>query len=147
MRRYTRDDVDLHNDGGIGGPYYPAVKVKVYGGWPYPEQVVKHFGCSEAQAEQALEWAWDSAVSLFWENAQVLADDMLKSHFGEVEAFSAGRMGGWLVVAGLPDVETWDAISLAKWRSFERAIRADVEDRCNWESVKPLLACALEGEG
>lgn len=40
-----------------------------------------------------------------------------------VQVYSDGRSGGWLVVHGLPDVETWDAIALGQWAKFNKLIR------------------------
>lgn len=39
-----------------------------------------------------------------------------------VKVWSAGRQGGWLVVDGLPGVESWDAIELARWARFAKSV-------------------------
>lgn len=61
-----------------------------------------------------------------WERAQELADENWPER--TVKVWSSGRSGGWLIVEGLPDIETWDAIAVARWARFEAAIRATVED-------------------
>ncbi len=38
------------------------------------------------------------------------------------------KTGGWLYVDGLPDVESWDAIALAKWARFARIVADLVAD-------------------
>ena len=40
-----------------------------------------------------------------------------------VQVYSEGRQGGWCVVHGLPDIETWDAIALGRWARFEKEIK------------------------
>ena len=45
-----------------------------------------------------------------------------------VNVYSAGRSGGWLVVDGLPDIDTWDAIDLGVWRRFDKAVHAILDD-------------------
>lgn len=54
-----------------------------------------------------------------------------------VEVWQEGRSGGWAVVHGLPDVETWDAVLLARWRRFERIAR-DIAD-----GVPHQVLCSL----
>lgn len=143
---YTKEDVKRHNSGGIGGPYYPAVNVKVYH-YPSADQIADHFGCSIEQAEQAGQFAFESAQHRFWnETAQMLADYILAPHFGPVTVYSAGRSAGWLIVEGLTPryfqhdreavTTTWDAIDLAKWRKFEREIKAEVAYLTSWDYVR-----------
>lgn len=52
-----------------------------------------------------------------------------------VQVYAAGRSGGWLVVSGLPDVEAWDAIDLARWRRFERLIRDLADSEYPYEFI------------
>jgi hypothetical protein len=55
--------------------------------------------------------------------------------YGEIQVWSAGRSGGWLVIEGLPDVDTWDAIMLSRWRRFAMIVddvNADTEYRTVW---------------
>ena len=66
MKGYTKEDVSLHRDG--FGPGQPAINVKVHH-YPNTEQVVDRFGCSEATAERALEYAYMSAQEQFWGQA------------------------------------------------------------------------------
>jgi hypothetical protein len=50
-----------------------------------------------------------------------------------VKVYSKGRSSGWLTVHGLPPVESWDAVDLARWRRFEREVESDVEYRTSAE--------------
>jgi len=147
MRTYTKDDVEFHNDGGIGGPWYPAINVKVYS-YPSVWKVADEFDCPEEVAQQALEWSFQLDQQVFWEEVQAIADDILAPHFGKVEVRSAGRSNGWLIVDGVADhdwwqdsvIAGWDAIDIAKWRKFERVIKAIIDDLTSWEHVKENIA-------
>lgn len=129
-KRYTKDDVEKHS-AGYYAPYYPAVNVKVYH-FPQAYKVADHFHCTEETAQKAVEYAWDMEAQAFWEDVQGTAEDV----FGKgVKAYSAGRSGGWLLVEGLTDIESWNAVDLAKWRKFEKIIKADVKYRTSEEAV------------
>lgn len=45
-----------------------------------------------------------------------------------VRVFSAGRSGGWAVVEGLPEVNTWSPELLTKWSEFETFCRELADD-------------------
>jgi hypothetical protein len=52
-----------------------------------------------------------------------------------VRVWSAGRSGGWAVVEGLPDVDTWGPDLLTKWSEFEtfcHELVADVPRGMAW---------------
>ena len=127
---YRKADIDTHNDGGIGGPQYPAVNVKTRH-WPDADLVRRTFECSENRAEWASQAAYDMHAESFWESAGDDAEYML----GPCKVYSAGRSGGWLIVEGLPPIESWDAIMVAKWGRFERAMHAEVEYLCSDEAI------------
>ncbi len=131
MRKYTREDVDLHRQGYYGAPL-PAVNVK--GGNYFPASIlIERYGCSEKTAEKAFEMAWECAVEDFWDTcAPAIVEDV----FGKrVKFWSEGRSGGWLVVSGLAPVDEWDAIAIGKWRSFEKRIKAEVKYLTSKECV------------
>ena len=131
----SREDVETHSDN-YGMVQRPAINVKVYH-FPSVERVVDHFGCSEATAEKALEWAFESHQGQFWETAEDEAEYAL----GEgLKVYSEGRSGGWLVVHGLPDLDGWDAVMLAKWRRFAGLIAQEVEFYTSWEQVEEMIA-------
>ena len=116
------------------GEYRPAVNVKCYT-WPSPDKAMEAFGCSRAVAEQAMEYAYQSEQERFWEDAQEwLADDVFGA--GACKIHQEGRSGGWLVVTGLPEVDTWDARQLAKWAKFARIVREDIVSRCDWSGIR-----------
>ena len=129
--RYTREDVETHSTGGIGGPYLPAVNVKYYGR-SHADAVAERFKCSKEVAQRACNWAWEMACESFWDCVQDTAEWALGAG---VKVWQAGRSGGWAVVEGLPELESWDAVQLAKWRRFEKACKADVEYRTSQEAV------------
>jgi hypothetical protein len=60
-----------------------------------------------------------------WEDLQQEAEEIWPDN--SVKVYSEGRSGGWAAVAGLSDVEDWDAIDLARWRRFERYARATAD--------------------
>ena len=123
MRKYTREDVDTHRLG-YGYGRAPAVNVKNRNHVD-ADVVVHEFGCSQATAEKALEWAWESACEVFW---SMDAPQIVEESFGEYAKFhSEGRSSGWLVVTNLPPIEEWDAIALGRWRSFENRVRREVD--------------------
>ena len=128
MKGYSKGSVQFHRDG--YGPSHPAINVKVrHLNWPIAEEL----GVSEEIAERAGELALESAQVNFWNEA---APDLASECLGDVQVFSEGRQGGWLVVHGLDDFETWDAVQLAKWRKFEVGIRDLIRDLTDWQTVK-----------
>ena len=139
MSTYTKDDVQTHY-----GSDRPAVNVKVYGSirdlkvWDAfrrdegpddgftlewieenvsDEQVESTFWhCCEFEFEYLEGWATGSDEG----GDPLFPDDSVSL---EID----GRSGGWIVVHGLPDIEEWDAVRLARWRKFERIAR-DIAD-------------------
>lgn len=139
-----KSDVKTHSE--MYRPAYPAVNVKYYGTFPRRE-LAEYFGVSENAPEmnRALEFAWESACEQFWESAQDVANfallgqaeaERLAGKPGPYEVYSEGRSGGWLVVHGLPDIESWDAVMLGRWAKFAKLIRQDVEHRTSFESIR-----------
>lgn len=131
MPTYSRANVETHF-----GSDRPAVNVKVYddlsGGF-------RKFLRDEPDVSPRFTEEWvrgtfddDYLSDVFWhvcagefEYAQGLAAEVLGVQESDVE--QDGRMGGWLVVTGLPSIEEWDAIQLAKWRKFERMARSQAD--------------------
>lgn len=137
-RQYSKQSVQTRTDRGYGG-YRPCVNVKAYS-WPsdlaymiwkeWPHVNLGH-------AAKVAEWAWEMAISCFWDEwntAEAMPRDYFPRH--TVRIVCEGRSGGWLVVDGLPEVEEWDAVDLAYWRSFENDVRASVKHRCSWDQIK-----------
>ena len=70
-------------------------------------------------------WFWEVCAFEF----EMVEQDAAEIFGSGVKCWQEGRSGGWVVVDGLPELEDWDAVALAKWRRFERfakAIAADV---------------------
>ena len=117
--------VSVHRDG-YGGEWHPAINVKVYRLDITADDVRRRFGCCEKTAARALEWAWEAMVEDFWEfGAKSAALDCLGDG---VEVYQEGRSGGWLVVHGLPEVDTWGSEMREKWAEFEHQISTLVGD-------------------
>lgn len=131
--RYRKTDVQTR-----GGN--PAVDVKVRGYWrrvPLPLDlgscdgvaVKTHPAFTHDAAEPFMEShgaaAFECICQDFWEMVQDQARDFLKR---PVRVYSEGRSGGWAVVHGLPDVDTWNAVDLARWRRFELWCEAQAND-------------------
>lgn len=135
--------VDIETYGGL-----PSVNVKVYGriadvtlpmdlgsSYPsgHPELVETSFTddgftvewTRENLSDESLDtWFWDACASGM-EDAQSVAEDI----FGTgVTVSQDGRSGGHLVVDGLPDIESWDAIAVSRWDRFITQVDAIVED-------------------
>lgn len=128
MRKgYNKEALDIRYD---RGAYRPAINVKAYR-WPSIAGIAERFGCSHDAAQRALEYARESAQQRFWEDVQETAEHYL----GEVKVWQEGRSGGWLVVDGLPEIESWDAIQLSKWARFEKAVRTEIGYLTSAESV------------
>ena len=133
MTLYTREYVQTHSD---RGPSRPAVNVKVYttmqDAWtafakdetPDPRFTLDWI--EENVSEEALGWVFSSACEseseylIDWATG---ADDDGLFPDDRVKLWHEGRQGGWIVVDGLPEIEEWDAIRLARWRKFERIAR------------------------
>lgn len=124
-----KSDIEYHSDG-FGRRSRPAINVKCRN-WPQAHKIAEKLGCTEAQAEHASELAWQSACQSFWDDAQDLADHYLKD--GRV--YSEGRCAGWLVVDGLGDVESWDAIMVSRWARFAKSVADDIKYRSSLEQV------------
>lgn len=133
---YTRDDVETR-DG------RPAANVKVYStlrdAWAnFVRQERSDEGFSldwieENLSDETLDAIfWDVCASEFeYLTAYATTDEdaiFPAARYGRVTVEQKGRMGGWAVVDGLPDIEEWDAILLARWRKFERIARNIADD-------------------
>ncbi len=149
-RTYTRDDVQTHSDG--FRPSRPAVNVKVY-------TTIRNAYAQFQKDEQpdprfTLEWIEDTFTDeyldgLFWHvaaheleylTAYATEDEdaiFPAKVYGTVTIEQEGRSGGWLAVDGLPDLEEWDAILLARWRKFERVAR-DISQNVPYQMLGSL---------
>jgi hypothetical protein len=144
---YTKEDVRFHSDG--FRPSNPAVNVKVYAsidsvtlpldlGSSYPvghPELIEHH---KSDPRFTHEWVRtrvsdDVLDARFWQACEsevefVIgeAEDIFSDYSITVQ--QTGRMGGWLEVEGLPDLEDWDAVLLGKWRKFEKLARTVADD-------------------
>jgi hypothetical protein len=73
-------------------------------------------------AVEANDWVVDAAREQGWDDLQADAEQAFDDQY-VVKVWSAGRSGGWAVVEGLPDVDGWDAIAVAKWAKFAKWAR------------------------
>lgn len=142
---------ETHNDGGVGGPWYPAVNVKVHAlrrpnedaladhGITDPDALVEWLEEDRPRADEIDLAAWEIASEMWWrETLPMLVDewneDVRASHgetFDPHEFYSAGRSGGWCVYTG-PGArdhdgsygDSWDGWSEERRRAF-----AELADR------------------
>lgn len=128
-----KSQIETHSDG--FRPSHPAVNVKDRSPYILPK-LMAHFRCCEATALSAHETAFRWHQESFWDSAQEQADHHLGAGF---KIYSEGRQGGWLVVHGLPEVETWDAIRVSAWSRFAKAIRAEVDYQTGFEAIRDTI--------
>lgn len=135
MSRYSRDDVQTHYD----RERLPAVNVKVYRS---PHDAWQAFEQNEKpDARFTLEWieqhvSDETLDAIFWLTCEYefeclaswATDDedaiFPADRYGDVKIEREGRMSGWAVAHGLPDLDEWDAVLIAKWRKFERIAKS-----------------------
>ena len=147
MTTYSRSDVQTHYDG-FHRPALPAVNVKVplYGAFPDallrevaddcghdPDNFVTWWRATEHADDvhnryptMVDTYAGFAAESAF-EDAQSDAEYLFPDS-PSVQVHQEGRSGGWLTVSGLPDLNSWAAPDLGRWRRFATAVRARVAD-------------------
>lgn len=126
-RGYSKEDVSFHSDG-FGRERLPAANVKVRRSihdvkFPVddaPDELTLEMIESKLSEDYLNELFWH-VCSSEWEWLEDYAKEIFEGWSIEVEA--QGRSGGWACVKGLPDIEEWDAVLLAKWRKFERAAK------------------------
>lgn len=142
-----RSEVTLHRDN-WACEGLPAIDVKVRhwiddlrdDQW---ESIRAELDCGDAAAGFDLAWikahggddfhgfeyAWEWATADGWEYAATDLENVYGTdRWPPVTIEQQGRSGGWLVVRGLPDVEEWDAVLLAKWARFVKYVRQTVDD-------------------
>lgn len=127
-----KDQIELRSGRGYRGPL-PAINVKVYRWGCDASDVAERFQCSQATAEKACSYVFDSACQQFWEQAPEWAAELWPGY--RLNVFSDGRSGGWLVVEGLPPVEEWDAIMVGKWARLARYCRDEIAYRFSRETI------------
>lgn len=135
----SKEDIEFHRLG-YGYNSVPAVNVKVHF---WLEDAYKLFRKYEPDANPHFTVEWieqhtpdddtDYWMHLFsfacesgWEQIQGYAEEI----WGKgVKVYSEGRSGGWAYVDGIDtDVDSWDAIDLARWRRFAKFARAEADD-------------------
>lgn len=146
-RSYSRSDVQMHSE--MWREPHPAVNIKRHlwengEGGDFPTSllasVAKEAGHDadefvtwwrtmadedEAEFDQMLDAYVGFGCESGFEDARSDAEFIFDRYTTEV--WQEGRSGGWLVVFGLPDVDEWDAVLLAKWRKFEKWVRSAVD--------------------
>ncbi len=153
-----KDEVDTRCDRG-GWNAYPCVNVKAHG-WHRDVELPLHLSrystdggvtfidsFSDAEfthdyIEQVLEdqnpnypgW-FEAACEAGWESLREDADVIFDQW--TVDVCQEGRSGGWAVVRGLPEIDTWDAVLFAKWRKFCRYARCQAD--AVWDTVADLI--------
>lgn len=134
----TKADVQIHIDG-YAGPGVPAFNVKMrryVDDLPESEWAdvradlgltATDFGWAWCQAHMTIEeiqrWTDEAATG----NYDAFAEQITET-FPGATCNTEGRSGGWVIVNGLPDIESWDAVMLAKWRKLDRIADEYVAD-------------------
>lgn len=125
-----KKDIAISYHNGTRGK--PMINVKSYGQFrlkpefgAYPDT---RFGSwiedLEAKNRDILYDYWYDACNMGFYGAKYAAKEI----FGqEIECYQQGRSGGWFVVEGLPDVETWDALMVSKWAKLVKEVDRIVE--------------------
>lgn len=157
MRRFKKDDVEFHNSG-YGSTMYPAINVKVNGNPDRVElplvlnlvadtiydeagEVIGHTPFVEVKTDDAFTHEWieanvtESTRNAVWEFTCGDAYEMFKADLTDdvfkderIKVWSEGRSGGWVIVEGLKDFESWDAVDVARWAKACRYAKAYVDD-------------------
>lgn len=124
-------DVETYPQGGYGPPAInvkgPHVAADVI--WRNRRQVEDGLQCSEGEAERMLIDACNQCREDFWCVWELVAPDYFPTE-QDIEVDCVGRSGGWLVVHGLKPVEHWNALDVARWGRFVKAVKADLRSRC-----------------
>lgn len=134
-----KSDIETHREG-YYGPECPAINVKLYRGKGTcpaidANDIAEHFGCTKQTAEQAAEFCYQSAVEQFWEQMTETATEI----FGRCNVYSVGRSGGWLIVQGLPPIESWDAVMLGKWAKLCKIARMEIAWLCSKDYILDMI--------
>jgi hypothetical protein len=133
-----KDEIQTHGDGFGYGRSRPAFNVKVYDylrdeetlqrawadffGGPYdPRAWALWESMSDEEKQGYHDFACESESETFTETD-------VPEVFPGAEAYHEGRSGGWIVLDGLPDVEEWDAVMVAKYARLAKWARLYVED-------------------
>jgi hypothetical protein len=139
MARFKKSDITFHSDG--YRERKPAVNVKVYDSlaqgfakWAAVEpdhdprftvEWIEANLSDEAQSDY-FTFACENGIEDAENDAQELWGSRLYGR--DVTVYTEGRSGGWLIVDGIDiDVESWDAIAVAKWGKFARWARATAD--------------------
>ena len=125
---YSRDDVGFYGD---FGRVFAAVNIKV----PYKtlDQSVRALR-AEDEIPETLTEEWirdnvseDALDAIFWHTCQAEYEyftDYAAEILPGTTFHQDGRSGGWAVSNHtVDDVESWDAVKLAKWGKIERVAR------------------------
>lgn len=118
------------------GPSHPAINIKLYKGFEDGLRAFKQANPDTAPrfteewmranlSEDDLQLWWENACQQGFERAEELAHEIFGA---QVNVYSEGRSGGWLTVHGLKEVESWNAIDLAKWGKFQKIVKELVND-------------------
>ena len=129
--------VQMYHDMGDG---HPAVNIKIRsirrdmerllplseGGDDHttpPEFTLKWIDQNMEEGHQSE--SWTIACEQGFEHAEEIAKELFGAN---VKVYQEGRSGGWLVVHGLGDVESWGPEDLEAWNTFGIRVQAIAQD-------------------
>lgn len=133
MSHYSKEDVQLRYSRNHGGQ--PCVNVKVYDsledGFRKLSKVMKlnpHFTpewIEQHVSDERIQAYWEMECECGWEALEYDATEILGPY---AKVHQDGRSSGWCVVRDLPLLQDWDAVQLAKWRSFEKFAKREADN-------------------
>lgn len=122
----------------VNGNEYPSLNVKVYE-WVNLKKLEHELCLTEKQAQQISEMSWELAHMLFWrDKAQLEAESVFNE---EIDVFQDERMGGWLIVEGLPHPKKWKDHYINKWTIFKNKIEDLINYYKSIKFIKKYLNC------
>ena len=135
--KLKKADIKISYHNGTRGE--PMLNIKVHrmpGGWT-DSTIEKEFSCSPDVAAKAGEFAFESAQEMFFDDIKETAREIFGGH---VTICTEGRSGGWLIVSGLYPVESWDAVSVARWAGFARMVQEEIDSLLSWETTQETIS-------
>jgi hypothetical protein len=129
-----KENIDIYQERYLDAK--PSINVKVGYRKFAPGITPETLDCDEGTFEKAMEFAFETAQERFWDEAQAIADKHLsRAGYMAVKVHAAGRSGGHLVVAGMPTVDTWDALTVSAWGRFVQEIEDNIEYHCTSDMI------------
>lgn len=128
MHTYLRNVKLPLNTGGVADPIYKDGVIVGHTPviWQYTEAGFTHRWIEQHLTDSEV---WDTWMQIAANDGWEMLGEQAQEIFGaHVKVWSEGRSGGWAVVDGLDDFDTWDAIMVSKWSRFAKVARTITDD-------------------